>query len=82
MGGKFKTEIKFNAKINFFLKGGTPALRLVALSTPRDQTLSGTVLLLPAYTICPSARSLAQASFLHLSLAHILCELRRARAHA
>ena len=37
---------------------------------------------LTPYTECLSVRSLAQALFLHLSLAHILCELRRARANA
>ena len=41
-------------------KGGIPALRLVALSMPRDQPRLGTVWLLPK---CPSARSLVQASF-------------------
>ena len=35
----------------------------MALSAPRGQTFSRTVLPLPIYTKCPSARSLAQASF-------------------
>ena len=64
-------------------KGVTPALRLVALSTPRDQTLSGTVLpLLTHLHHMPQCEVTGAGFVLHLSLAHILCELRRARVHA
>ena len=62
-------------------KGGTPALRLVALSMPRDQTLSGAVLPHPPTPNAPVWGHRCRLR-LYLSLAHILCELRRARAHA
>ena len=42
----------------------------MALSAPRWQTLSGTVLPLPTYTECPSARSLVQALFASIPFSH------------
>ena len=42
-----------------------------ALSTPRDQTFQALFCpYLPAYTICPSARSLAQALFASIPCSH------------
>ena len=66
------------------LRGAREALQHVAgmaLSAPRGQTFSGTVLPLPSTPNAPVQGHWRRLHF-HLSLAHLLCELRRARAHA
>ena len=78
-----QSGIFFSSRRHPMCKGSTPALRLVALSTPRDQTFSGTVLPLLTHLHHMPQCEVTGAGFVCIYPFLTSCvRLRRARAHA